>query len=41
MSFFLLLNTKEDMLKKVGNYAVDGDFRSKGKNHGSKWLWWL
>ncbi len=32
MSFFLLLNTKEDILKNVGNQIVDGSHLQYGHN---------
>jgi len=40
MNFFLLLNTKYDMLKNVGNQTVDGpiDFHSMGaQKYESQW----
>jgi len=36
MNFFLLLNTKEDILKNVGNQTVNGPHWGK-KYYGSQW----
>jgi len=41
MSLFVLLNTKEDILKNVGSQTVDGrpNHSIVGKNNGSQWVW--
>jgi len=38
MSFFLLLNTKEDILKNVGNQTVEGTHSIFFPDNGSQWV---
>jgi len=41
MNFFLLLNTKDDILKNVSNQTVDGPLTFIGKSMGPQSTVWL